>query len=80
MYRNVIGGLAVALLCTSFAPLDAQQRMQRRGQRIDRIENRVDRQRVRAARRGYPGYLAVRADLYARGWARVAAHVEARAE
>lgn len=33
----------------------------------------IDRARVAAARRSYPGYLELRADLYARGWQRVAA-------
>jgi predicted amidohydrolase len=32
----------------------------------------LDRARVAAARRSYPGYLELRADLYARGWRRVA--------
>jgi predicted amidohydrolase len=32
----------------------------------------LDRQRVERARRAYPGYLAVRADLYAKGWQGVA--------
>ncbi|MDE3156374.1 MAG: carbon-nitrogen hydrolase family protein [Acidobacteriota bacterium] len=30
---------------------------------------RLERRRVEAARRAYPGYLPMRADLYARGWA-----------
>ncbi|MFQ5741234.1 MAG: hypothetical protein ACE5JX_19725 [Acidobacteriota bacterium] len=32
---------------------------------------KLERQRVVAARGDYPGYLPVRADLYARGWSRV---------
>ena len=32
---------------------------------------RLERSRVERARREYPGYLPVRADLYARGWSRL---------
>jgi predicted amidohydrolase len=32
----------------------------------------LDEQEVAAARRDYPGYLPVRAELYARGWAEIA--------
>lgn len=33
----------------------------------------LDRRDVRAARQAYPGYLSMRADLYAHGWSRLAA-------
>lgn len=35
----------------------------------------LDRRRVRTVRQDYPGYLPQRADLYALGWARVAAEI-----
>lgn len=37
----------------------------------------LDRRAVREAREGYPGYLPMRADLYAHGWSRLAAAVGA---
>lgn len=40
----------------------------------------LDRRRVTAARQEYPGYLPMRADLYAHGWARAAAEVGAEIE
>jgi predicted amidohydrolase len=38
----------------------------------------LERDAVSRARRGYPGYLALRADLYARGWAATAAATDDR--